>query len=58
MAINSTENGIDAYDARFPADVQAILQKIRIIARNSAPDADRPAGSWTVSLDQKPVMAR
>jgi uncharacterized protein YdhG (YjbR/CyaY superfamily) len=33
-------NTIDAYIATFPAEVQAILQKIRLAIRSVAPDAE------------------
>ena len=39
-AENSSSNPIDAYIAGFPADVQAILQKIRDIVRAAAPEAE------------------
>jgi uncharacterized protein YdhG (YjbR/CyaY superfamily) len=35
----TTAKDIDAYIARFPADVQAILQKIRQTIRETAPEA-------------------
>lgn len=40
MAIQPVEKVIDAYIAQFSPDVQAILQKIRTIARNAAPEAE------------------
>ena len=40
MAANAGGNAVDAYISQFPPDVQAILQKIRTIARKAAPDAE------------------
>lgn len=40
MATKSADNEIDAYIAQFSPDVQDILQKIRTIARNAAPEAE------------------
>ncbi len=37
--MNSTYTTIDEYIATFPADVQAILQKMRAVIRACAPDA-------------------
>ena len=36
----STPQTIDDYIASFPADIQAILQKIRLLIRQAAPDAE------------------
>ncbi len=36
---NASPNTIDQYIARFPRDVQEILEKIRDIVREAAPDA-------------------
>ncbi len=36
----STPQTIDDYIANFPADIQAILQKIRLLIRQAAPDAE------------------
>lgn len=30
---------IDGYIARFPADVRAVLEQVRVTIRNAAPDA-------------------
>ena len=35
----STPKDIDQYIARFPADVQEILEKVRLTIREAAPDA-------------------
>lgn len=35
----STPEDIDQYIARFPADVQEILEKVRLTIREAAPDA-------------------
>lgn len=40
MATTPTKNQIDAYITQFSPDVQEILQKIRTIARKSAPEAE------------------
>jgi uncharacterized protein YdhG (YjbR/CyaY superfamily) len=38
--MNNTPTTIDEYIATFPADVQAILQKVRATIRKSAPGAE------------------
>ena len=49
-------NNIDQYIARFPSDVQAILQRIRATIRKAAPRADEkisygiPAFAWHGNL--------
>ena len=43
--MNSTYTTIDEYIATFPADVQAILQKIRATIRACAPDATEAISS-------------
>lgn len=40
VAAKPTENEIAVYIAQFSPDVQEILQKIRSIARNAAPEAE------------------
>lgn len=40
MTANAGGSAVDAYISQFPPDVQAILQKIRTIARKAAPDAE------------------
>ena len=40
VATTPTKNQIDAYITQFSPDVQEILQKIRTIARKSAPEAE------------------
>lgn len=40
MATSAAPTSIDEYIAGFPADVQAILQKIRQTVRAAAPDAE------------------
>jgi len=41
MATNKTNpNGIDEHIAKFPKDVQEILEKIRATIRKAAPDAE------------------
>jgi uncharacterized protein YdhG (YjbR/CyaY superfamily) len=39
MAKGQKPTDIDAYISKFPADVQAILQKVRDTIRNAAPEA-------------------
>ena len=39
MAKSAKPTDIDAYIARFPIDVQAILEQVRTAIRNAAPDA-------------------
>lgn len=39
MEKNSTINSIDEYIAQFPEDIQAILQQIRSVIKDAAPDA-------------------
>ncbi len=39
MPMNQSPKNIDKYIASFPADVQAILEKIRLTIRKAAPDA-------------------
>jgi uncharacterized protein YdhG (YjbR/CyaY superfamily) len=36
----STPNGIDEHIAKFPADVQVILEKVRETIKKAAPDAE------------------
>lgn len=39
MAMRSTAQSIDAYIAEFPAETQAVLQEMRTIIRETAPEA-------------------
>lgn len=39
MEKNSTFNSIDEYIAQFPEDIQAILQQIRSVIKEAAPEA-------------------
>ena len=39
MEENSTFNSIDEYIAQFPEDIQAILQQIRSVIKEAAPEA-------------------
>lgn len=36
----AADDGIDGYISQFPADVQAVLKKVRETIRNAAPDAE------------------
>lgn len=40
MPASTPPNPIDAYIAGFPAEVQAILQKVRVAIRAAAPEAE------------------
>ena len=40
MQSNSKPNNIDEYIAAFPPDIQAILQRIRAIVHEAAPEAE------------------
>ena len=49
-------NQIDAYIEKFPADVQSILNEIRAIIREIAPDADEVISYGMPTYKQKGVL--
>lgn len=52
----SAPNEIDEYIARFPADVQAVLQKVRKTIRAAAPDAEEVISYQMPALRQHGIL--
>ena len=52
----STPRTIDEYIASFPPDVQKILQKIRLIVRKAAPDAEETISYRMPAFRKKKIL--
>jgi uncharacterized protein YdhG (YjbR/CyaY superfamily) len=56
MAKAQKPKDIDGYIARFPADVQAILEKVRATIRHAAPDAKEVIGYMMPAFKQHGIL--
>ncbi len=56
MAKAQKPTDIDAYISRFPADVQAILQKVRAAISHAAPDAKEIIGYQMPAFRQHAIL--